>query len=379
MITATHDRLRSSPSGTTDPSAAGLLDGRDSLYGGHQGSAPTSAQADSADVLLGDNGRITRNGATLAGGSSGAHTVRQVAMADSIAGATSGSDLLAGGAGDDELYGQFDDTADGGGQTYQGKPVPGDVLTGDEGDDALIGDQGVDVPIPAAALGPVNTRLTTKARFVDELVRPSGTLVRVVTLTQPATGGDDVLLGGAGKDSVHTGAGADVSNAGDGDDVVFGGDGPDALWGGGGHDRIFGGAGADLLDIKKRANDPLLWQVVAPVADTDNLKVTVNGADTIYGGSGPDAMQADMGDQGKTLGDRLIDWTGVYNLYQVCRGAYGAGKIQKVSDPATQALLTELARSTGSVGPLELALVRAGGDASPRYPGTPGNFTCESR
>jgi Ca2+-binding RTX toxin-like protein len=360
------DRLLSAPSGLTDTSAAGLLDGDDSVSGG-----------DAADVLLGDNGRITRTGATISGGGSGVHAVRQVAMADATAGGTSGSDLLSGGAGDDELYGQLDDTGAGGGQSYGGRATGGDVLDGGTGDDALVGDQGVDVPTPAASLG-APTTLSGNAGFVQEAVRPAGTLVRVVTLTQPTVGGDDVLAGGDGFDSLHAGAGADVANGGTGDDVLFGADGNDAMWGGTGHDRILGGNGGDFLDLKKRATDPLLWQAVAPVEDTDNVKATVNGADLVYGGSGADAMQADVGDNGKTAGDRLLDWTGVFNLYLVCDGAYGAGKILNKSDPSVQTMLTELARSTGSVGPGEVALVKSGAETSPKYPGAPGNFVCET-
>jgi Ca2+-binding RTX toxin-like protein len=371
--TGAGDRLLSPPAGLTDTSAAGMLDGDDALYGGFRTAPPAGAQADAADVILGDNGRVTRNGAVLGG-----HAVRAVAMADATPGVTSGSDLLVGSLGDDELYGQLDDTGDGGGQSVGAVLAGGDVLYGDEGDDALVGDQGVDVPTPAAALGAVNTTLSENGSFVTELVRQAGSLVRVVTTTQPAVGGDDVLFGGTGNDSLHAGAGADLANADDGDDVVFGADGNDALWGGGGHDRLFGGTGGDFLDIKKRTGDPALWQVVAPAADTDNRKATVNGADTTYGGSGADAAQADVGDNGRTPGDRLIDWTGVFNLYLVCTGAYGSGKIQNSPDPATQSMLTELARSTGSVGPGELALVPVGGDTNPKYPGAPGNFTCET-
>ncbi len=360
------DRLLTAPSGLVDTSAAGLLDDDDTLYGG-----------DDADVLLGDNGRITRDGSTIAGGASGVHDVRQVAMADAAAGGTSGSDRLEGQGGDDELYGQFDDTDSSGGQVVGGIPVEGDVLVGGPGEDALIGDQGVDVPTPAADLGAVDTRLSDAGNFLNELVRPNGTLVRVVTLTQPEVGGNDVLFGGTGRDAIHAGAGDDLANGGDDNDVVFGGDGSDALWGGLDHDLLFGGDGADFLDIKKRIDDPALWTAVAPVEDTDGLEATVNGRDTTYGGTGPDAAQADVGNQGKEQGDRLVDWKGVFNLYLVCNGAYGAGKVQKRPSPSTEALLVELARSTGSVGGGELAL-SLGGDSNPKYPGAPGNFSCEA-
>lgn len=384
--TGSGDRLLTPIPKTTlvDSSAAGVLDGNDTIYGGSAPGPAAGTDADSADVVLGDNGRVTRSCTagsctTISGGGSGVHTVRQVAMADTAPGLSSGSDTLFGQDGDDELYGQFDNTdGSGAGTTYQGAPVSGDVLDGGAGDDALAGDQGVDVPTAAADLGKTNTTLSGNAGFVSELVRPAGTLVRVLTQTQPTVGGNDVLLGGTGFDSVHAGAGADVVNAGDGDDVVFAGDGNDAVWGGGAHDRLFGGTGDDQLDVKRNVDFPALWTLVAPVADTDGLKATVNGLDTAYGGSGHDALQGDMGDSGKTPGDRLMDWTGTYNLFLVCGGAYGAGKVLSKADPSTVTFLQNLAAATGSVGGAELALVGSGGEPSPGYPGAPGHFTCEA-
>lgn len=364
------DRLLVSPTATVDTTAAGLVDGNDTLEGG-----------DGTDVVLGDNGRVTRNGpnVVLPGGGSGPRVVRRVAMADSGPGIWAGSDALIGGAGDDDLYGQFDNTgASRPKQTFAGQAVTGDVLDGEAGDDALIGDQGVDVPTPAASLGAVNTRISSQAGIVTELIRPSGTLVRVVTQTQPTVGGADVLLGRDGFDSLHAGAGVDTVNAGTGDDVVFGGDGADALWGDADHDRIFGGSGDDVLDVKQSRSVPALWKVVAPTQDTDGRRVTVNGTDVLYGGLGHDALQADMGDQGSVQGDRLIDWNASYNLYTVCSGPNGVGVILNTSQPGTVSLLTGLALNTGSVGSAELALVPASGEKSPAHPLPPGTYACET-
>ena len=71
------------------------------------------------DVVLGDNGRITRPAATT---SFLLTTTRDVAMADVAAGASSGSDVLSGAEGDDVLYGQLDDTSAvlGSGDTVRG-------------------------------------------------------------------------------------------------------------------------------------------------------------------------------------------------------------------------------------------------------------------
>lgn len=364
------DRLLTAPTKTTDASAAALLDGNDVLEGGN-----------SRDVLLGDNGRITRNGPnkTLIGGASGRHVVRQVAMADQTPGVWSGSDRLDGGLGDDDLYGQFDNTrTTRPQQKYQGATVPGDILVGGGGEDALIGDQGIDVPTPAAALGAVDRTVKDKKSFIRERVRPRGTLVRVVTLTQSTVGGDDLIGGGDGKDSIHAGAGKDVVNAGAGNDIVFGGDGADAIWGGADHDVLFGGAGNDLLDIKRRARDAKLWQLVAPSEDTDRRRRTMNGRDVLFGGSGADALQADQGDEGssrRVQGDRLIDWRSKINFYKTCKSGYGPGKISNVSSSSMTSALRQLAKAYGSVGSAELAI--PGKERLTRYPAT-GTFICES-
>ncbi|KAA1378225.1 calcium-binding protein [Aeromicrobium fastidiosum] len=364
------DRLLTAPGKLTDVSASGLLDGNDTLTGG-----------DERDVLLGDNGRITRGGppAVLSGGASGPHTVRKVAMADKQPGVWSGSDQLSGGSGDDDLYGQFDNTRTRRpGQAFAGLPsVPGDVLLGGLGDDALIGDQGVDVPTPAKSLGSVNRTLKDKKSFVREFVRPRGSLVRVVTMTHSRQGGDDVILGEGGSDSIHAGAGKDVVNAGADGDVVFGADGADALWGGTGHDRVFGGEGRDLLDIKRRGSHSALWRAVAPVEDTDTRRRTTNGSDLLYGGSGADGLQADEGDRSRTRkgqGDRLIDWSSRASAFKVCRTGRGTGKVMDEPSSSMSSTLRELARASGSVGSAELALpVR---ERITKYPGRPG-FVCE--
>ena len=367
----TGSRLVTPVEAATDPSAAGLADGNDTIDGGG-----------SADVLLGDNGRITRDGAgeILVGGASGSHVVRQVAMADEGPGPWAGSDRLTGGLGDDDLYGQFDATLTRRPQqTFLGQRVPGDVLDGGAGDDALLGDQGVDVPTPAAVLGATSRTVSDSTGFIRELVRPTGTLVRVATLSQDTLGGDDVLVGGPGEDSLHAGAGKDVSNAGGGDDVVFAGSGSDALWGGTGHDRLFGGAGSDLLDIKERARDPLLWRLVAPVEDTDRLRRTANGKDVLYGGSGADGLQADQGDGGashRVQGDRLIDWRGPVNHYEVCRSGSGYGAVFNSVSSSMVSALRQLVTATGSVGSSELAV--PGPERLVPYPDSR-RFVCETR
>lgn len=384
------DRLLTAPPGQVDVSAGGLVDGRDRIFGGAMdGSRIDGMQPDSHDVILGDNGRITRRGTeVLDGGAWSPRRVRVVAMADTAPGDTSGSDTILGMDGDDDLYGQLDGSGPARDQVGDpGVDVPGDLLSGGNGDDALVGDLAIGTPTPAASLGAQET-LETKGRFVVETIHQTGSLVRVVDLVARTVGGVDVLLGGSGQDAIHGGAADDLADGGAGDDVLFGADGDDALWGGADHDRIFGGYGADALDVKPRTADTPLWWAVAPDVDTDGDPATINGYDLAYGGYGPDALQADVGETGPTPGDRLLDWAGAYNAYFVCEGAYGAGKIQRKPDPTTQDVLIRLARAGGAVAPAtvqssgwsELGLVTTSDikhNSNPKHPDHPGNFTCE--
>jgi hypothetical protein len=106
----------------------------------------------------------------------------------------------------------------------------------------------------------------------------------------------------------------------------------------------------------------------------------------MYGGLDADTLQADEGDAGPVQGDRLIDWTGAYNLYYVCNGAYGAGRVQNAASPDMLSVVQRLAggdgavnvTTSGSSGFDELALAGTNDNTKPKHPLWPGNFTCES-
>ncbi|HET6627194.1 MAG TPA: hypothetical protein VFG63_12470 [Nocardioidaceae bacterium] len=366
----TSQRLGEEIDDLVDDTAAGLVDGVDNIDGGA-----------GEDVVLGDNGRITRPGAALSSATSD-QAVRDVAMADETAGATSGSDHLSGGDGDDTVYGQLDDAV-------AGTPGSGDRLEGGAGTDAVIGDLGVVELTPADQLGD-EAGLELFHGVVGEAVYVPGTLVPVTRVPEglAEVGGSDTAYGGDDDDVLRLGAAADLANGGAGDDVVFGGADDDALWGGPDHDRLFGGYGADDLDLKPRESDPASYFEVAGDEDTDDDPATVNGADLVYGGWGPDEMQADQGGAGPQPGsDHLVDWVGIHNVYYVCDGPYGAGRILRQSSPAVMSALTELVVAaggtdvdrTGSAGWLDLGLVenRDKRSNSTPSPEAPGNFTCE--
>ena len=107
-----------------------------------------------------------------------------------------------------------------------------------------------------------------------------------------ADGLDDVVLGGAGNDTIDAGFGNDTVNGGEGDDSILGGAGNDILEeentvvsndtmdGGEGNDTLYGGAGNDLL--------------LGGVGD--DLLRGGDGDDTLNGGTGADQMTGDSGD-----------------------------------------------------------------------------------
>ena len=364
----------------TDTSAADVEDGRDTIDTG-----------DGDDVVLGDNGRITR---PLAGASSSAlatllavPTYRDVAMADLAADASSGSDVITGGEGNDILYGQLDDsTADG--LTPTGD---GDELHGDAGEDVIVGDLAVVTLTAAFSVGGAPRPLSSNSGAIIEDVYPAGSWVPVTVATKElaAKGGSDTAFGGDGDDVLRLGANADLANGDAGDDVVFGGAGNDALWGGIGHDRIFGGHGADDLDLKLTSDNTTPYADVAGLEDRDNVQSTLNGDDFIYGGWGPDELQADQGGAGGQPGsDHLVDWVGAHNVYYVCAGPYGAGRVIRQSSPDLVTMLNELVKAAGgtalttkeSGGWFDLGLVTNADNNKNSKPsaGGPGNFTCET-
>ena len=120
---------------------------------------------------------------------------------DQLFGLGGDDDGLVGFAGDDELHGgSGDDLLDGSGDDEP--PDDDDQLFGDSGDDNLLG-------------GP----------------------------------GDDHLVGGNGNDRLNGQAGNDELNGGSGDDILRGDDRVAGLPVDGGNDQLFGGSGADTFEF----------------------------------------------------------------------------------------------------------------------------------
>jgi Ca2+-binding RTX toxin-like protein len=172
---------------------------------------------------------------------------------DSITDDVAGSDILMGGAGNDQLVNA---------ETVNLDQVYVNFLDGQDGDDALVS-------------------------------------------TNP-TGGMDTLRGGAGNDSLTQLAGQAVMEGGDGDDrldasassnnswqMLDGGRGNDTLLGGAGDDSLVGGEGADVMDGGS-GNDSF-WAGAGDtvtdgggvdslmLADGEPVSVTADGADVLLG------------------------------------------------------------------------------------------------
>jgi Ca2+-binding RTX toxin-like protein len=383
----------------------------DEMYGGP-----------AADTMLGDNGSVERplvgglwdalnydlqadNDGSLeprhpTGGPSG-RVNRNTGMVDTTPGMTAGSDLMFGEDGDDDMYGQYDDT---------GASGIGDEMYGADGEDAMAGDQGV---FDSRLLTDASQHIEPKEPFIDDDIFIQGTLYREFQFPlanqaqQIATGGADRMRGGANGDWMHGGAGGDVMNGDEGNDRMFGDNGDDAMWGGRQHDHIWGGYGFDFLDVHPRVDeseaaphscnpldplDPSVWYAFA-FDSGGTCDGNLEDVDYMYGGWDADALQANVGDNGPRIGDRLIDWAGAYNLYILCPATYGEFVSTRESSPAMTEFIHQLAEGDGAFEPgpegkklppsdpsgfNEIAFVYKKDikdNANPPYADTPGHFT----
>ena len=207
-----------------------------------------------------------------------------------------------------------------------------DVIEGGTGDDGIVGDKGT---IVADLLdGTTQMTISSQANKVSATINVAGTRKRWVTLVDSALGSGDTIVGGEGNDAVHGGAGNDriwgdtpIAGAAGGNDALFGNLGDDVINGGGGDDHLYGGAGADTLDGNA-------------------------GAEITYGGDGKDTLIGD------TNLDRLIDWFGNVNDFEVGGPGTGGPVVVRSPNPAMAEFLRYPAAGDGATdADGELALV----------------------
>ncbi len=152
------------------------------------------------------------------------------------------NDAVDGGAGDDVIYGGFGN----------------DLLSGGGGKDTIYGGSGDDIigaVRPGKAAGVVTDYvIDLNSDQIGDLLVGDGvdpTLVPAgYVALPPATPGNDVIVGGNGKDILwgDNWPYTDADTPFGGDDTLFGGNGDDSLYGQGGNDRLKGENGNDNID-----------------------------------------------------------------------------------------------------------------------------------
>ncbi|BAU09732.1 GLUG domain-containing protein [Leptolyngbya sp. NIES-3755] len=249
-------------------------DGEDDMIGGHNviGGADGDDRMDggaAADVMIGDNGTITRrlvNGTWQRYVAPFNSVIRDVTRFDDVD-RIGGNDIMSGGSGDDIIQGQRgDDRMDGGaGDDELYGQLGNDFITGGEGQDTILGDVG----LISRDYNPDGTaRVNLNGSWHrDVILTDVGGLMGMVNGTQPEqfqnpdllllTGeydaaGNKVLEAGQWKLSTYQVSlfadGNDALDGGNGEDAIFGQRGNDVIQGGFGNDYIEGNVGNDRID-----------------------------------------------------------------------------------------------------------------------------------
>ena len=224
-----------------------------------------------------------------------------------------GADTISSGAGNDRIFsGAGADTIKGGDDN--------DSLDGGFGNDSLDGGGGMDQArfrvadrkFAVTKDGDVYTIVsafgTDRVTNVEEFVFGGTTLsaADMDALAGKHADNPQLLVGGAGNDTLDGGAGADTIRSGDGDNLIWAWEGDNSIESGDDHDSIYSGAGADTI----RAGDGDNRIESRAGADTilsgdDNDSITAGaGHDRIFSGAGDDTIRSGEGD------DSILSGTG---------------------------------------------------------------------
>jgi Ca2+-binding RTX toxin-like protein len=293
----------------------GGSDGSDILYGGDKPGSPAAnvslenyvTPGDGSDIILGDNGIITR---TVVGVDAWrtypapfADVIRIVAPFDNID-FVQGNDSIYGDAGQDSIYGQRgDDTLNGGaGDDEIMAGLGSDSITGGDGNDMLLGDAGQivrafdtdgspvlnangswhrdvileeigsilgSVPLDTTPLRVTDPELAHKLLLTDLLILGGSLLPGGGKAVNPDTGAwdTDLLL----IDLVDSSN--DSISGGEGDDIIFGQRGDDSLLGGGGNDILFGDGVTNVVPFS--TNIPQVMNVLRLITIAPDAGVNV--------------------------------------------------------------------------------------------------------
>lgn len=120
--------------------------------------------------------------------------------------------------------------------------------------------------------------------------------------------GDDRIVGGAGNDLLRGGAHKDQIDGQDGNDRVYGDGGNDKLYGAAGADKLHGGFGVNYLD--GGSSDDWLYNggsgVLLGQGGDDHFFTIDLDHDTLFGGSGTDSAERELGDVVNSIEDDHI-------------------------------------------------------------------------
>ncbi|MGR3716427.1 MAG: M10 family metallopeptidase C-terminal domain-containing protein [Thermohalobaculum sp.] len=237
---------------------------------------------------------------------------------DTISG-RSGHDFLLGGAGNDTIDGGFGN----------------DILRGGDGADQLVGGIGRDWAQYNTATAGVTLSLITGGTGGEAAGDTFDSIenVRGSDFADDLTGdaARNLILAGAGDDTIDGGGGPDVLHGEAGNDTIDGGAEGDELWGGAGADVLTGGGGLDWA----RYDDSTAGVIVDLAAGTgfggDAEGDTLSGIELLWGSAFADIL---TGDAGVNMirgggGDDVIRGGGANDILEGFGGAdifvFGAG------------------------------------------------------
>lgn len=109
--------------------------------------------------------------------------------------------------------------------------------------------------------------------------------------TMYGVAGQDTMDGGAGNDRMAGGSGNDLMTGGDGDDIVMGNSGDDTFVGDAGNDHLYGGSGFDTVDFSAAAGGMVI-NMNAHTA-TGMGRDWLDGIERVIGSAHADTMDGD--------------------------------------------------------------------------------------
>ena len=204
---------------------------------------------------------------------------------DTIYGGGGGGDTLGGGGGNDLIFGG----------NFDALPIENPFVSGSTGggDNIIEGGDGIDTLIAGDG--------------VDMLIGGAG---RDLLIGGSGTGGGIAgtgakLIGGAGNDTIFAGSGDDNIQGEAGDDLILAayeqgtlptsGGGNNLITGGTGNDRVQAGLGSDQV-FGEDGNDFIIGGIYGVTVGNDDVYEGGEGNDTLLGGEGDDTIRGNGGD-----------------------------------------------------------------------------------